>query len=122
MNAQVEEELQLVLGRERELQSKVCRDNPARVRELLALDFSEVGASGHMWDLPSTLALLESQSDDDAGEIEVVGLVGRVLADNLILVQWDSDHRGRRARRTSLWRRDEDGCRQVHHQVTVLEQ
>ncbi len=64
--------------------------------------------------------LLDSQTDDDDDEIEVTGLAGRMLADGLILVHWDSAHKGRRARRTSLWRRDEDGWRQVHHQGTIL--
>lgn len=120
VSAEVETELQLVLELERELQTRVCRDNRSRVLELLAPDFTEVGASGRTWDLPSTLELPESQRDDGGGEIEVAGLVGRVLADSLILVQWDSAYQGRRARRTSLWRRDEDGWHQVHHQGTIL--
>lgn len=118
VSTETEAALLLVAQLEQELQTRVCRNNRARVLELLAPDFSEVGASGRMWDLPSTLELLDSQTDDD--EIEVTGLAGRMLADGLILVHWDSAQKGRRARRTSLWRRDEDGWRQVHHQGTIL--
>lgn len=115
---ETEAALSLVLRLEEELQSKACRNNRARLLELLAPDFTEVGASGRVWDLPSTLDLLGSQADD--GEIEVAGLFGRVVADGVILVRWDSARRGRRARRTSIWRRGDDGWRQVHHQGTVL--
>ncbi len=117
VSTETEAALLLVAQLEQELQTRVCRNNRVRVRELLAPDFSEVGASGRMWDLPSILELLDSQTDDDDDEI---GLAGRILADGLILVHWDSAHKGRRARRTSVWRRDEDGWRQVHHQGTIL--
>lgn len=116
---ETEAALSLVLELERELQTIACRKNRARVLELLAPDFTGVGASGRVWDLPSTLELLDSQADDDE-EIEVACLAGRVLADGLVLVNWDSAYKGRQARRTSLWRRDQGGWRQVHHQGTVL--
>lgn len=114
-----EPELKMVLALERELQTKACRSNRARVLQLLAPDFTEVGASGRVWDLPSTLELLASQPKDDE-EIEVTQLTGRMLADGFALVRWDSAYESRRARRTSLWRRDDMGWRQVHHQGTVL--
>ena len=55
VSTETEAALLLVLQLEQELQTRVCRNNRARVLELLAPDFSEVGASGRMWDLPSTL-------------------------------------------------------------------
>jgi hypothetical protein len=64
-----------VLQLECELQTKACRNNRTRVLELLAPEFTEVGASGRLWDLTSTLDLLDSQSDD-AEEIEVANLSG----------------------------------------------
>ncbi len=109
----------LVLGLERELQTRACRSNPARVGRLLAPDFTEVDASGRLWDLPRTLELLASQAEDGK-EIEVRDLTGRVLADGVILVRWDSAYDGRRARRTSVWRQDAEGWRLVHHQGTLL--
>lgn len=112
-------DLGLVLRLERELQTKACRSNRARVLELLAPDFTEVGASGRVWDLQSTLELLAAQTNDSE-EIEVSQLAGRMLADDFALVRWESAYKGRRARRTSLWRRDDGGWRQVHHQGTVL--
>lgn len=112
-------ELDTVIALERKLQTKACRNNRARVLELLAPDFTEVGASGRVWNLSSILDLLASQTDD-RDEIEVRQLSGRKLAENFVLVLWTSAYKGRCARRTSLWRRDEVGWRQVHHQGTPL--
>ncbi len=108
-----------VLQLERELQTAECRRDRARVSALLAEDFTEVGASGRVWDRPLTLELLGAESEDDA-VIEVHDLTGRVLGDGFIMTRWDSDRGGRRARRTSLWRRDCAGWRLVHHQGTLL--
>ena len=111
-------DLSLVLQLEREVQTKGCRNNRARVLQL-APDFIEVGASGRVWDLPSTLDLRDSQAEDGE-EIEVTDLTARIVADGLILARWDSAYRGRRARRTSLLAPRRGGWRQVHHQGTVL--
>ena len=114
-----EAELPRVLELERELQTPACRDNPVRLRELLAPDFIEVGASGRVWDLAGALELLSSEARTDE-EIQVTDLTGRVLADGIIIVRWDCYFGRRRTRRTSVWRRDGEGWRQVHHQGTVL--
>lgn len=110
-----------VLLLERELQSPSTRANVGRLRELLSSDFIEVGASGRRWDLATILDLLAQESDDpDTGEIRIDHLEARPLSADFIQVFWDSDSDGRRARRTSLWRRSADGWKQVYHQGTVL--
>jgi hypothetical protein len=108
-----------VLRLERELQSAGCRRDLARLSALLADDFAEVGASGRVWDRAAALELLASESEDDA-VIEIRDLSGRVIGDGFVMVRWDSDRGGRRARRTSLWRREPVGWRLVHHQGTLL--
>ena len=108
-----------VLQLERELQTAECRRDLARVSALLAEDFLEVGVSGSVWDRSSMLELLGAESGDDA-VIEVQDLTGRVIGDGMVMARWDSDRGGRRARRTSLWRRDPAGWRLVHHQGTLL--
>ena len=108
-----------VLDLERELQTAECRRNSARVRELLADDFTEVGASGEVWDRPSLLKLLE-QETDDADVIDVRNLTGRVLDDGYVLTLWDSQRGTHRARRSSVWRRSSTGWELVHHQGTAL--
>jgi hypothetical protein len=108
-----------VLQLERELQAAECRRDRARVIALLAEDFAEVGASGKVWDLASTLELLDAESGEDP-VIEVRDLTGWIVGDGFVMTRWDSDRAGRRARRTSLWRRDPAGWRLVHHQGTLL--
>ncbi len=108
-----------VLQLERELQTAECRRDRARVIALLAEDFTEIGASGRVWDLASAIELFGAESGDDAA-IKVHDLTGRVIGDGFVMACWDSDRGGRRARRTSLWRRDSAGWRLVHHQGTLL--
>lgn len=111
--SQVDEVLEL----ERELQTLRCRRDAARLRTLLADDFTEVGASGRIWDRAS---IIEHIGAEDGEEIEVLRLAGRVAGADVILTQWDS-RRGRdMARRTSLWRRTGEGWQIVHHQGTPL--
>ena len=112
-------ELEAVAALERELQTPGCRSNPARLAELLADDFEEVGASGSVWRLTDTLAALAAEVSD-AAPIEVHDLVARRVADDLVIVRWLSGRGGRRAERTSLWRRDDAGWRLVHHQGTPV--
>lgn len=114
------DDISVVMGLEREMQSPAARANPARTRELLAPDFVEIGASGRRWDRESMLRLLEGDSQAPAAVIGVTGLEARHLTEDLIQVLWDSERDGRRARRSSLWRRATGGWRLVFHQGTSL--
>src|SRR5262245_12204182 len=98
-----QQDLDHVLALERELQTPVCRADEARLRQLFAPDFMEIGASGRRWDLDSTLALLrEETADEDTGVIDVVEPQARALGPGVIQVFWDSRRGERRARRTSI--------------------
>lgn len=110
-----------VLELERELQSPAARRNVDRLRELLARDFIEVGASGRRWDQTTILGLLSDESSQPVPtEIGIDNLTARPLTPDLIQVFWDSAQDGRRARRTSLWRRTGTDWEQIYHQGTVL--
>lgn len=114
------EVLDHVLQLEQELQTPECRADEARLRELLAPDFVEIGASGRRWDLESILAMLREERAEDDGVITLTGLAARPLATGVVQVCWESDRGGRRARRTSIWCRRVNGWQQVHHQGTPL--
>lgn len=76
-----ESALATVLELERELQSPTARADEGRLRQLLAPDFVEVGASGREWDRETILGLLREQTEDeDAPSIEILELRGRVIA------------------------------------------
>lgn len=82
---------------------------------------SEIAQLGQRWDLSTILDLLEEESGEpDTAEIGIDNLEGRPLSNDIIQVFWDSNRDGRRARRTSLWRRAADGWEQVYHQGTLL--
>jgi hypothetical protein len=96
-----------------------------------------VGASGTVWNRETTLQLLTTENADAAAihsiqvhdiqthDIQVHDLTGQVVAEGIVALRWDSVRGAgtpgeRRARRTSLRRRDPDGWRLVRHQGTVL--
>nr|WP_296769540.1 DUF4440 domain-containing protein [Rhodococcus sp. (in: high G+C Gram-positive bacteria)] len=106
-----------VLVLERELQTAECRSNSARVQELLADDFTEVGASGRRWHRQSILDLLANES---GAAIEVHGLTGRIIDDGHILTDWESRRGDNRAQRSSLWRLTSARWQLVHHQGTPI--
>lgn len=108
-----------VLGRERELQTPEARRDPGRVRDMLSADFVEIGASGRRWGRDEILELLASQADG-VDPIDVEDLQGRMIAPGLVLAEWISTRGARRARRTSLWRREDGAWRLLHHQGTPL--
>ncbi|OZC66495.1 DUF4440 domain-containing protein [Rhodococcus sp. 15-725-2-2b] len=107
-----------VLDLERELQTAECRRDRERLARLLADDFTEVGASGTVWDKSSILDMLGSEG---SVEIEMIEPVGRVIGPDYVLLQWISRTSKMHARRTSLWRRTNTGWELVHHQGTPLE-
>ncbi len=58
-----------------------------------------------------------TSADDEP--IAVENMRGWLLADALVMLKYTSEHHGRRANRTSLWRRAEAGHWQMfHHQGT----
>ncbi|RKQ37056.1 nuclear transport factor 2 family protein [Kocuria tytonis] len=114
-------EIDRVLELECDLQSRSTRGDVARLRELLAPDFVEIGASGGQWDLETILGLLSRESSaPDSAEIEISGLSARTLSLDVVQVFWESRRGEQRARRTSLWRRSGGDWQQIYHQGTPL--
>lgn len=109
-------DLDAVIDAELALLTADVRRDPDRVRALLHEDFSEFGCSGRVWDRASTLDLLAH----DPGEGVVAhGLHAERLADDVVLLTYDSETGGVCAHRTSIWVRDGDGqWRMRHHQGT----
>lgn len=95
------------------------RGDAGRLDLLLSPDFVEIGASRRVWDRAQIVELLAGEAPDD-DPIQVLDLQGRAIGDGLVLATWPSVRGTRRARRSSLWRRDKVGWRLVHHQGTPL--
>jgi len=108
------------IAAERKSLSPECRASPACLEALLAPDFHEFGASGGELGFDGTAELVAAATEPGAEPIAVQNLRGWLLADGLVMLKYTSSHQGRRAHRTSLWRRTASGTWQIfHHQGTL---
>jgi hypothetical protein len=105
---------------EYESQSLECRADAARLERLLAHDLHAFGASGGEIGYEGTAQLVAESTDPNGEPIKVENMRRQWLADGLVMVNYTSENHGRRANRTSLWRRTETGRWQIfHHQGTI---
>ncbi|WP_432147355.1 DUF4440 domain-containing protein [Streptomyces sp. bgisy029] len=91
--------------------------------QLLDPEFIEVGASGRRWTYEEMLAALPEMSGASAKgpRHEPSNMTGVVLAPGLVHLTYESDLGGNRARRSSLWRRDDESAwRMYYHQATPV--
>ena len=104
---------------ERALLHPAVRSSRDQVEEFLHADFTEIGASGRLWSRAEMIELL--QDDDPDGEpIADSEMNATLLPPDLVLLTYVSDHSGRRARRSSIWRRTDGQWRVLFHQGTLL--
>jgi hypothetical protein len=108
------------MAAEHESLSLECRADATRFVQLLAPDFHEFGASGEEIGYQGTAELVAESTDPDGEPIKVEHMRGQLLVDGLVIVKYTSENHGRRAHRTSLWRRLESGRWEIfHHQGTI---
>lgn len=97
-----------------------CRADPACLERLLAPDFHEFGTSGGEMGYEGTAARVAAATSVEGEAIKAENMRGWLLADGLVMLKYTSDNNGRRANRTSLWRRTATGRWQMfHHQGTA---
>jgi hypothetical protein len=114
-------DVQEAIDRERLLFRPDVRCSAERVEGLLDPEFTEIGASGRLWDREAMVAALSRRfGDETPARIVDSEMTGRLIEPGVVLLTYVSDSNGRRARRSSIWRRHEDGMRVVHHQGTPL--
>ncbi|HEX4226449.1 MAG TPA: nuclear transport factor 2 family protein [Pseudonocardiaceae bacterium] len=116
----MDEDVAWVISAELRLLTPEVRRSAAEVERLLHPDFVEFGASGRRWDRAEMIAAIGEELTD--GEVPAVSAVNGVrLADAVVLVTYVTERPDRRARRSSLWRRVNDGTWRLYfHQGTVL--
>jgi hypothetical protein len=108
------------IAAEYESLSPECRADPAWLGRLLAPDFHEFGASGAEYGYEGTAEMVAAATAPGDGPITVANMRGWLLADGLVMLKYTSESQGRRANRTSLWRRTGAGQWQMfHHQGTL---
>ncbi|MEU9374196.1 DUF4440 domain-containing protein [Streptomyces sp. NPDC048255] len=112
------------IERELLLMSPGVRTSRSLADRLLDPEFVEVGASGRRWDRQAMLAALpDMQGGTESGpQYEPVGMTGTALAPGLVHLTYETTIDGRRARRSSIWRRldETSGWRMYYHQATPV--
>jgi hypothetical protein len=115
-----DQQIAAAMAAEHESLSPECRADASRLGRLLAPDFHEFGASGSEIGYEGTAERVAAATDPDGEPIMVENMRGWLLADGLVMVKYTSQNQGRRAHRTSLWRRTAPGRWQIfHHQGTI---
>ena len=114
------QQIAAAMAAERESLSLECRADAARLGRLLAPDFHEYGSSGGEIGYEGTAERVAAETDPTGEPITVENMRGWLLAEGLVMVKYTSEHDGRRAHRTALWRRAGPGHWQAaHHQGTI---
>ncbi|MER5748548.1 nuclear transport factor 2 family protein [Streptomyces sp. NPDC002088] len=96
----------------------------AEAARLFDPEFVEVGASGRSYTYEETIAGLPDKpgSAADGPRYEPSAITGVLLAPGLVHLTFETVFDGRRARRSSLWRKrdEETGWRMYYHQGTPV--
>ncbi|GHH79590.1 hypothetical protein GCM10018793_32730 [Streptomyces sulfonofaciens] len=95
------------------------RRSPELAGALLHPEFTEIGASGRIWDRKATLAMLSASTEPGDRAATASRMHGVQLAPDLVHLTFDTDDNGRRAHRSSLWRRTDRGWQLYFHQGTL---
>ncbi|GAB3106241.1 nuclear transport factor 2 family protein [Streptomyces calidiresistens] len=118
MTDENEEAVRAAVDGELSLLDPGVRASPGRVLELLDPEFTEIGASGRPWNVETILTVTGDGSVTPDSPVEVDGMRGAVPAPGLVHLTYLTSHRGRRVRRSSLWRLTDTGWRLWFHQGT----
>lgn len=94
------------------------RSSPELLGELLHPEFTEFGASGTHWDRASIITALTESTVRTGRPIMTSRMRGVELADDVVHLTFDTESNGRRAHRSSLWRRCEGEWLLWFHQGT----
>jgi len=106
------------------LMDPAVRASHSEFIRLLDPEFVEVGSSGRRYTYDEMVTWLPDHagSSPDGPRYEPGDITGVLLAPGLVHLTYETDFDGRRARRSSLWRRrsEETGWRMYYHQGTPV--
>ncbi|MFJ8824404.1 DUF4440 domain-containing protein [Streptomyces sp. NPDC102467] len=113
-------QIQAAIDGELRLLDPAVRASDEWVTALLDPEFFEFGTSGRRWDRESILKVTGAVSVHPEHPVQVTKMAGTLLAPGVVHLSYHTDDRGRRANRSSLWRRHpEAGWRLYFHQGTL---
>jgi hypothetical protein len=116
-----DQDMRTVIELELRLLQPQVRAAPGEVEALLHPDFCEFGASGRRWSRAGMItALAAEQPGGEEPLITATEMTGVRLAADVIHLTYVSQRGERRARRSSVWLRTQDGWRVYFHQGTLI--
>ncbi|MFJ2666871.1 DUF4440 domain-containing protein [Nocardia fluminea] len=119
MSDQLTEAVDAATTCELRLLDPTVRSSPELISELLDPEFVEIGASGRRWSRSEIITMVAEEAARSAEPISALDVRGELLADGVVHLTYTSESGGRRAFRSSLWRRTKHGWRLYFHQGTV---
>ncbi|MET9595875.1 nuclear transport factor 2 family protein [Streptomyces sp. NPDC006516] len=96
----------------------VVRSSADVLAALLHPDFREIGTSGRLWERRTIIAALTAPDAPPPGPLTASRMRGDQLASDLVHLTFDTESRGLRSHRSSLWRLTGSGWRLYFHQAT----
>lgn len=96
----------------------VVRASVDLLAALLHPEFREVGASGRLWDRETIIEALTAEDAPRPGPLTASRMQGVELCSDLVHLTFDTESKGLRSHRSSLWRLTEAGWRLYFHQAT----
>jgi hypothetical protein len=102
---------------EEALLTKSVRGDSARLSELLAPDFYEIGQSGRRWSREETVTSLVADTEPER-DAELNEREATLVSADTVLLSYRLQYGASTSRRSSLWRWDGQSVRCLFHQGT----
>ncbi|MGW0791148.1 nuclear transport factor 2 family protein [Streptomyces sp. NPDC002911] len=96
----------------------VVRASADVMATLLHADFREIGTSGRLWERDTIIAMLTAPETPCPGPLTASRMRGDQLAPDLVHLTFDTESKGLRSHRSSLWRLTGRGWLLYFHQAT----
>ncbi|BFP51372.1 nuclear transport factor 2 family protein [Streptomyces griseus] len=94
------------------------RASAGLLASLLHPDFREIGTSGRLWSRETIIASLTADDAPRPGPLTASRMRGEQLCADLVHLTFDTESKGVRSHRSSLWRLTTEGWRLYFHQAT----
>jgi len=96
----------------------VVRASADVMATLLHPDFREIGTSGRLWERDTIIAMLTAPDAPRPGPLAATRMRGEQLTPDLVHLTFDTESKGLRSHRSSLWRLTDGGWLLYFHQAT----
>lgn len=107
-----------VIRLEQRLLAPETRSAAQQIEQLLDSELREIGASGRLWSRREIVSALVNESDP--ATILATDFVGTEIEPGIVHLTYNTCRDDKHARRSSLWRRSDDGWKIFFHQGTVV--